>query len=59
MFLPNSGPSAGTIDNCSASPGRRVSFDFSIGGNDPEKMKKSLTDCLGKDPLVLMDPLWA
>lgn len=56
VYLPNSALSAGTVVNYSSSPERRVSFDFSIGGNDPDKVRKVIMGCMEKNPLILKDP---
>ena len=56
IYLPNSALSSGTIINYSSAPVRRVNFDFSIGANDPEQVRKVLKQCMEAHPLILKDP---
>ena len=56
VYLPNSALSAGTIINYSEKDMRRVDLDFSIGGNDPVKVRELLLDVCKKESLVLADP---
>ena len=56
VYLPNSALSSGTIVNYSEKDLRRVDLDFSVGGNDPDKVCKTLLDVCAKEKLVLKDP---
>lgn len=56
IYLPNSGLSTGTVVNFSEKDLRRVDFDFSVAGNDPEKVKAILLGICEKEDLVLKDP---
>lgn len=56
VYLPNSALSTGTIVNFSEDELRRVDLDFSVAGNDPEKVKAVLLDVCDKEELVLKDP---
>ena len=56
VYLPNSALSTGTIVNFSEDELRRVDLDFSVAGNDPEKVKAVLLDVCDKEELVLADP---
>lgn len=56
VYLPNSALSSGTIINYSSAPERRVNFDFSIGQNDPEKVRTILMKCMKEDTRILNEP---
>ncbi len=56
IYLPNSALSSGTIVNYSEQELRRVDLDFSVGGNDPDKVRKTLLDVCANEKLVLSDP---
>ena len=56
VYLPNANLSTGTIVNYSAKELRRVDFDFSVAGNDPEKCRELLLGVCEKEALVLKDP---
>ncbi len=56
VYLPNSALSSGTIVNYSEKELRRVDYDFSVGGNDPDKVCATLLDVCAKEELVLNDP---
>ena len=56
IYLPNSGLSTGSIVNLSEKELRRVDFDFSVAGNDPEKVKEVLLGVCEKEELVMNDP---
>lgn len=56
IYLPNSSLSTGTIVNFSEEKTRRVDLDFSVGGNDPEKVKAIVLDACKEESLVLCDP---
>lgn len=56
IYLPNSSLSTGTIVNFSEEKTRRVDLDFSVGGNDPEKVKAIVLDACKEESLVLGDP---
>ncbi|MCQ2457509.1 MAG: mechanosensitive ion channel family protein [Clostridia bacterium] len=56
VYLPNSALSSGTIVNYSEKDLRRVDLDFSVGGNDPDKVSATLLDACAKEKLVLKDP---
>lgn len=56
VHLPNSGLSTGTIVNYSSSDNRRVDFNLSVAGNDPEQVKSLLLGIAENEDLVLKDP---
>lgn len=56
VHLPNSALSTGTIINYSSSDNRRVDFNLSVAGNDPEQVKSLLLDIADNESLVLKDP---
>ena len=56
IYLPNSALSTGTIINYSEKDLRRVDLEFSVGGNDPEKVRNILLDVCKNEEKVLSDP---
>ena len=56
VYLPNSALSAGTIVNFSEKPTRRVDLTFSVAGNDPALVRKTLLDICEAETKVLSDP---
>ncbi|MDO4460043.1 MAG: mechanosensitive ion channel [Clostridia bacterium] len=56
IYLPNSGLSTGSVVNYSEMPTRRVDLDFSIGGNEPAKVRKLLLEICEKDERIFSDP---
>ncbi len=56
VHLPNGALSSGTIINYSEKDIRRVDLTFSVAGNDPELVKKLITDVCAKDEKVLDEP---
>lgn len=56
VYLPNSTLSTGAIINYSEKENRRVDLDFSVAGNDPDKVRALLLNVCGKEELVLKDP---
>ncbi|MBR7076284.1 MAG: mechanosensitive ion channel family protein, partial [Lachnospiraceae bacterium] len=56
IYLPNSALSTGTIINYSEKDLRRVDLEFSVGGNDPEKVRNILLDVCKNEEKVLADP---
>lgn len=56
VYLPNSALSSGTIINYSEKDLRRVDLDFSVGGNDPDTVRKTLLDVCAQEQLVVKDP---
>lgn len=56
VYLPNSSLSTGTVVNYSEQDLRRVDFDFTVGGNDPVKVRDLLLEVCKKEDLVLSDP---
>ena len=56
VYLPNSSLSTGTIVNYSEKENRRVDFEFSVAGNDPEKVRSLLLDICEKEERVFGDP---
>lgn len=56
VYLPNSGLSTGIIVNYSEQELRRVDLDFSVGGNDPDKVRGVLEGVCAREQLVLKDP---
>lgn len=56
IYLPNSALSTGTIVNYSEADNRRVDLDFSVAGNDPALVRKTLLEICEKESLVLSDP---
>ncbi len=56
VYLPNSGLSTGTVVNFSEKDLRRVDWDFSVAGNDPEKVKAIILGICEKEELVVKDP---
>lgn len=56
VYLPNSALSTGTIINFSEDELRRVDLDFSVAGNDPEKVRQILLGICESEELVLADP---
>lgn len=56
VYLPNSSLSTGTIVNYSEKENRRVDLEFSVAGNDPEKVRGLLLDICEKEERVFGDP---
>ena len=56
VYLPNSNLSTGVIENYSEQNLRRVDLEYSVAGNDPEKVKALLLDVCSKEALVLSEP---
>lgn len=56
IYLPNSSLSTGTIVNYSEAENRRVDLEFSVAGNDPVLVRKTLLELCEKEPLILSDP---
>lgn len=56
VYLPNSGLSTGSIVNFSEEETRMIRFDFSVAGNDPEKVRSLLNEVAASNELVLKDP---
>ncbi len=56
VYLPNGALSSGNIVNYSEKELRRVDLDFSVAGNDPELVKKTILDVCAANDLVLTDP---
>jgi len=56
VWLPNSSLSTGTIVNCNGKDLRRVDLTFSVGGNDPVKVRKLLLDVCANTDKVLQEP---
>lgn len=56
VYLPNSALSTGTIVNYSEEGLRRVDLDFSIGSNDPVKVRSVLLNVCDREPLILKSP---
>lgn len=54
--LPNGALSSGNITNFSEKENRRVDLDFSVAGNDPELVKKLITEVCDAEEKVLKDP---
>lgn len=57
VYLPNSNLSTGSIINYSEKELRRVDFDFSVAGNDPNKVRNLLLEVCENENLVLKDPI--
>lgn len=56
VHLPNGALSSGNIVNYSEKDIRRVDLVFSVAGNDPEVVRKLITDVCDADEKVLKDP---
>ena len=56
VHLPNGSLSSGNIVNYSEKDIRRVDLVFSVAGNDPEVVRKLITDVCDADEKVLKDP---
>ena len=56
VYLPKGALSSGSIMNYSEKELRRVDWDFSVAGNDPEVVKQLILDTCAAEPLVLDDP---
>ena len=56
VYLPNGALSSGSILNFSEKDLRRVDHVFSVGGNDPEKVRNILLDVCKNEEKVLSDP---
>ena len=56
VYLPNGALSSGSIQNFSEKELRRVDHVFSVGGNDPEKVKETVLKVCGECEKVLQDP---
>ena len=56
VYLPNGALSSGSILNFSEKDLRRVDHVFSVGGNDPEKVKEIILKVCGECDKVLQDP---
>ncbi|MBR0352950.1 MAG: mechanosensitive ion channel family protein [Oscillospiraceae bacterium] len=56
VYLPNGALSSGSILNFSEKDLRRVDHVFSVGGNDPEKVKDIILKVCGECENVLQDP---
>ena len=56
VHLPNGALSSGSIVNYSEKDLRRVDHVFSVGGNDPEKVKEVILAVCGECEKVLQDP---
>ena len=56
VHLPNGALSSGNIVNYSEKDIRRVDLVFSVAGNDPEIVRKLITDVCDADEKVLKDP---
>ena len=56
VHLPNGSLSSGNIINYSEKEIRRVDLDFSVAGNDPDLVKKLISDVCAADEKVLKDP---
>ncbi len=56
VYLPNSALSTGVIENYSEKDLRRVDLDYSVAGNDPEKVKALLQKVCAEEKQVLKDP---
>ena len=56
VYLPNSALSTGNITNFSQKETRRVDLTFSVAGNDPALVRKTLLEVCDSEALVLKDP---
>ena len=56
VYLPNGALSSGNIVNYSEKDIRRVDLVFSVAGNDPDVVRKLITDVCAADEKVLQDP---
>ncbi|MBR2695890.1 MAG: mechanosensitive ion channel family protein [Parasporobacterium sp.] len=56
VYLPNSALSTGTVINYTEKDLRRVDLEFSVGGNDPVKVRELLLDVCNKEEKVLQSP---
>ena len=56
VYLPNSALSTGTVVNYTEKDLRRVDLEFSVGGNDPVKVRELLLDVCNKEEKVLQSP---
>lgn len=56
IYIPNSGLSTSTIVNYSEDALRRVDIDFSVGGNDPVKVRELLLDICAENEMIIKSP---
>lgn len=56
VYLPNSALSTGTVINYTEKDLRRVDFDFSVGGNDPVKVRELLLEVSKKEEKIVSEP---
>lgn len=56
VYIPNGALSSGSIVNYSEKDIRRVDLNFTVGGNDPEKVKSLILGVCEANELVLNDP---
>jgi len=56
VYLPNGNLSSGCMVNFSEKELRRVDLDFSIGGNDPDKVKEIIFQTCSECENILTDP---
>lgn len=56
VYIPNGALSSGSIMNYSEKDLRRVDLEFSVAGNDPEKVREIILGVCAADEKVLKDP---
>lgn len=57
IHIPNGGLSGATVINYSEKDVRRIDFSFSVGGNDPNLVRKLIEEVCSKEEKVLKDPV--
>lgn len=56
VYVPNGALSSGNIVNYSEKDLRRVDLNFTVGGNDPDKVREIILSVCSANELVLKDP---
>lgn len=56
IYIPNGALSSGSIVNYTEKDIRRVDLNFTVGGNDPEKVRSLILSVCDANELVLKDP---